>query len=234
MGLSTFRTRGLNTAAGWLAGLVLMLAPLAFRYDHTAHHKYTQDPALDPQMIAMGERRWGYLYYASAVPYFQGILRGLGRHPIGRLNASELRNVPARLRGAAQRQAAIFWCVYAAIAVVSIYLESWLAVQLWLIPRVVGEPLMRVIRMSEHVGCARTESMLENTRTVHTVAPLRLLAWNMAYHTALHAVPQVPFYRLAVLDATLREHEAEIRNGYVDVVCTQFRNLRLRESAARI
>ena len=84
---------------------------------------------------------------------------------------------------------------------------------------------MRVIRMSEHVGCARVPSMLENTRTVLTNAPLRLLAWNMAYHTAHHAVPQTPFFRLPALDAVLRDHVAETRGGYVDFVRTHFRRM---------
>ena len=75
---------------------------------------------------------------------------------------------------------------------------------------------MRVIRMSEHVGCARVPSMLENTRTVFTAAPLRLLAWNMAYHTAHHALPQAPFFQLGALDAVLRAHVVETRDGYVD------------------
>ena len=84
---------------------------------------------------------------------------------------------------------------------------------------------MRVIRMSEHVGCARAPSMLENTRTVFTVAPFRLLAWNMAYHTAHHALPQAPFFRLAALDAVLRDHVVETRKGYVDFVRTHFRRM---------
>ena len=87
---------------------------------------------------------------------------------------------------------------------------------------------MRVIRMSEHVGCARGPSMLANTRTVLTVAPLRLLAWNMAYHTAHHALPQAPFFRLGALDAVLREHVAETRDGYVDFVRTHFRRMTAR------
>ena len=56
--------------------------------------------------------------------------------------------------------------------------------------------------------------------TVFTIAPLRLLAWNMAYHTAHHALPQAPFFRLAALDAVLRDHVAETRAGYVDFVRT--------------
>ena len=222
---TAFRTRRLNTAAGWVTGLVLMLPPTVFRYQHTAHHKYTQDVERDPQMIPMGEHRWGFLYYASAAPYFQGILSGLVRQPFGRLSLSERRDVPPVLHGAVQREARIFWCVYLLLAVVSVYFESWLVAQLWLLPRLAGEPLMRIIRMSEHVGCARVPSMLENTRTVSTTAPLRLLAWNMAYHTAHHALPQTPFFRLPALDAVLRAHVAETREGYVDFVRTHFRRM---------
>ena len=167
----------------------------------------------------------GFLYYASAVPYFQGILSGLIRQPFGRLNPAELRDVPPAMRGVVQREARIFWCVYLLLAALSVHFESWLAVQLWLVPRIAGEPLMRVIRMSEHVGCARVPSMLENTRTVFTNTPLRLLAWNMAFHTAHHALPQAPFFRLAALDAVLRDHVVETRDGYVDFVRTHFRRM---------
>ena len=222
---TAFRTRWLNTAAGWVTGLALMLPPTVFRYQHTAHHRYTQDIERDPQMIPIGERPWGFLFYASAVPYFRGILSGLLRQPFGRLSEAERRDVPPAMHGVVRREARLFWCVYLLLAATSIHFESWLAVQLWLIPRVVGEPLMRVIRMSEHVGCARAPSMLENTRTVFTIAPLRLLAWNMAYHTAHHALPQAPFFRLAALDSLLRDHVVETRDGYVDFVRTHFRRM---------
>ena len=222
---TAFRTRRLNTAAGWVTGLVLMLPPTVFRYQHTAHHRYTQDIERDPQMIPIGERPWGFLYYASAVPYFRGILSGLLRQPFGRLSEAERRDVPCAMHGVVRREARLFWCVYLLLAATSIHFESWLAVQLWLVPRVVGEPLMRVIRMSEHVGCARAPNMLENTRTVFTIAPLRLLAWNMAYHTAHHALPQAPFFRLAALDSLLRDHVVETRDGYVDFVRTHFRRM---------
>ena len=225
---TAFRTRWLNTAAGWATGLVLMLPPTVFRYQHTAHHKYTQDIERDPQMIPIGEHRWGFAYYASAVPYFQGILSGLLRQPFARLNPAERRDVPPAQIATVVREARIFWCVYLALAAVSVHFESWLAVQLWLVPRVVGEPLMRVIRMSEHVGCARVPSMLVNTRTVFTVAPLRLLAWNMAYHTAHHALPQAPFFRLGALDAVIRDHVVETRDGYVDFVLTHIRRMAAR------
>ena len=222
---TAFRTRWLNSVTGWISGLLLLLPPTAFRYEHTAHHKYTQDPELDPQMIPTGESLWGFWYYASAIPYFRNNLAELVRHPLGRLNQAERRNVPAAQHGTLVRESRVFWCVYGLVAAISVHYESWLAVQLWLLPRVAGEPFMRIIRMSEHVGCARVPSMLRNTRTVFTSAPLRLLAWNMAYHTAHHAMPQAPFFRLAALDAVLREHIAETRDGYLDFVRSHHRRM---------
>ncbi len=215
---TAFRSRWLNSVTGWISGLLLLLPPTAFRYEHTAHHKYTQDPELDPQMIPTGESRRGFWIYASALPYFRNLLSVLFRHPFGRLDHFERNNVPAARHGVLAREARIFWCVYGAVAAVSLHYESWLALQIWILPRIAGEPFMRIIRMSEHVGCARVPSMLENTRTVFAAAPLRLLAWNMAYHTAHHAMPQTPFFRLGALDAILREHIAESCHGYVDFV----------------
>ena len=225
---TAFRTRWLNTATGWATGLALMLPPTVFRYQHTAHHRYTQDPERDPQMTPIGESRWGFVYYVSTIPYFWGILSGLLRQPFGRLDPAERRDVPPGQHATVVREARVFWCVYLAFAAASTYFESWLVVQLWLLPRIAGEPLMRVIRLSEHVGCPRVPSMLENTRTVLTIAPLRLLAWNMAYHTAHHALPQAPFFRLGVLDAVLRDHVVETRDGYVDFVLTHFRTMAAR------
>ena len=222
---TAFRSRGLNSVTGWITGLLLLLPPAAFRYEHTAHHKYTQDIERDPQMIPMGEHRRGFWFYASAIPYFRAALSTLLRHPFGRLSPSEARNLPPASHASVRRQARIFWCVYGCVAALSIHFESWLAVQLWLLPRVAGEPFMRIIRMSEHVGCARRSSMLENTRTVLTIAPLRLLAWNMAYHTAHHAMPQAPFFRLPVLDSLLRRHIVETREGYLDFVLDHHRRM---------
>ena len=48
---TAFRTAWLNTALGWCTGLILMMPPLAFKYEHADHHTYTQDAERDPQMI---------------------------------------------------------------------------------------------------------------------------------------------------------------------------------------
>ena len=78
--------------------------------------------------------------------------------------------------------------------------------------------------MSEHVGCPRHDDMLQNTRTVQTVAPVRWLSWNMAYHSEHHAIPLVPFHRLGELHDILHPHLGELREGYCETISHLIRN----------
>jgi fatty acid desaturase len=230
---TAFRSRPLNEAVYWGAALALGLPPLYFRLQHADHHTYTQDVERDPQMIRLGERLWGYLFYASAIPYFRDIVRTLLRHASGRLTLAEQRYVYPQARRAVFWQARIMLAVYAAIAIVSVATGSWVPLTYWLIPRIVAEPLERLIRLSEHNGCARTPDMLENTRTVHTWAPLRLLSWNMPLHTAHHMAPLVPFHALPALDRAIAGHAREVRAGYLRAVGHELGRLAAAERQAR-
>ena len=124
-------------------------------------------------------------------------------------------------------QAWIFWGVYLALGVVSIWLESWFAVIYWLLPRLVAEPVERIIRLSEHTACAHSPDMLENSRTILTWRPVRWLSWNMPFHTAHHAVPLIPFHALPKLNSMLAGHVRDVRRGYVAAVAFQLSRARL-------
>ena len=213
-----FKSMWLNRSVGFVTGLILFLLPLAFRYQHADHHTYTQNVARDPQSIPMGERLGGYLYYASGIPYFISLSTTLLQHPFGIFSESEKRSVPLSAFSAVRRESFMFWAIYLSLALVSLWFQSWAIVIYWLIPRLVSEPVERIIRMSEHVGCPPGEDMLRNTRTVRTVAPVRWLSWNMAYHAEHHAIPLVPFHKLGALHDVLRPHLGEVRDGYIDTV----------------
>lgn len=221
---TAFRSRWLNEAVAWATGLALMLGPLYFRYEHAAHHSHTQHEGRDPQMIPMAERLGGYLYYATAIPYFIGVFRALLRHATGRFTPLELAVLPAGARPAVRREALLMWAAYAAIALASLALQSWAALLFWLLPRIIGEPVMRLIRMAEHVGRPRVPDLLRNTRSVETLAPIRWLAWNNAYHAEHHAVPTVPFSALPRLHARLGPHLEEVAPGYLAAQLRLIRN----------
>ena len=218
-----FKTRALNRTVYVLTGLLLLQLPLRFRYQHADHHAYTQTVERDPQSLAVAETLGGWLYYASAIPHFLTHFSTHIRVPFNRLDEGEKQYVPVRARYAVRREAWFFWGIYAAVAVASLWFQSWVVVIYWLIPRLVGDPLQRVIRMAEHVGCSYNDNVFENTRTVHTVAPLRWLCWNMPYHVEHHAIPLVPFYHLPRLHKLLHKREKVIGNGYFATAFSQLR-----------
>lgn len=212
---TAFRSRFLNRAVAWITGLALQLPPTHFTLEHAAHHKYTQDPLRDPERIPEAYSIKGYLRFATAIPYFRGNFSNLLNHARGRFTDMERTFIPPNSFARVQREARIMGAVYLGIAALSLALQSWAAVLYWLAPRVIGEPVMRIIRMSEHGACPLVPDMLRNTRTVVTVAPLRWLNWNNAHHAEHHAMPAIPFHALPSLHRHLGRHIDEVRRGYI-------------------
>lgn len=213
---TAFKSPFMNKAVGWVAGTSLFLIPVYFRYEHIAHHSYTQIVGDDPEMIPIAERLGGYLYYATAIPYFYSNLLTLFRMLFGMFNAVELKFLPKRELANVRREAWVMCGVYAVSTAGSIWFSTWFVAIYWLIPRFVGEPFMRLIRMSEHTGCPRVRNLLLNTRTVLTFPLIRWLNWNNAYHAEHHAIPTVPFHALGDLHQTMGPRFEEVRHGYVE------------------
>lgn len=213
---TAFRSAVMNRIVGWITGTGLFLIPAYFRYEHLAHHSHTQITGDDPEMIPMAERLGGYLWYATGIPYFYSNLTTLVRMLFGRFNAVEGKFLPGRMRGNVVMEAWSMVLAYGALAAVSIWFDTAAVVLYWLAPRLLGEPVMRLIRMSEHTGCPRVRHILLNTRTVLTIPLVRWLNWNNAYHAEHHALPTVPFHALGDLHRIMGPHFDEVRHGYVN------------------
>ncbi|MEE2709431.1 MAG: fatty acid desaturase [Gemmatimonadota bacterium] len=223
---TAFASRWINHSVAWLAGLSIWLIPLYFRYEHIAHHNHTQIQQDDPEMIPMAERLGGYLYYATAIPYFYSNLLSLLRVPLRLFNDMELKFIPRREVNHVWGQACIMCAIYISLASLSVAMETWALVTYWVIPRVLGEPVMRLIRMTEHTGCPHVPNILLNTRTVLTLHPIRWLGWNNAYHAEHHAIPTVPFHALGDLHEAMNVHFSEIRKGYAHTQSVLIENTR--------
>lgn len=213
---TAFRSRWLNQVVAWATGLILFLPPTHFTLEHAAHHKYTQDPVRDPERIPESGRISGYLYFATAIPYFKGAFVNLFNHARGSFTEMEQSFIPPGRMKRVQREAWIMWSVYAGLLLLSLAVQSWSVLLFWLLPRLLGEPVMRVIRMSEHGACPLIPDMLRNTRTVITWTPIRWLNWNNAHHAEHHAMPAIPFHALPKLHRHLGAHIEELRPGYID------------------
>ncbi|NPD17872.1 fatty acid desaturase family protein [Alterinioella nitratireducens] len=212
---TVFRTRWLNDLVGQVCGYIILLPHRFFRYEHCDHHTYTQVTGQDPEQVPMPETIWQYLLYLSALPYWKTKFTEVFRHAMGRLSETEKGFIPKVEHAAVYRDARMMLGFYAAVILGMALTGWWGLIWLWFIPLLLGEPVMRFIRMTEHVGRPTVPQMHENTRTSLVSLPLRFLCWNMNYHAEHHYVASVPFHRLPVLHEKLRDHIFVEKGGYL-------------------
>jgi fatty acid desaturase len=212
-----FRSPALNELAAHLSGFVIVLPAGYFRLEHVAHHQNTQDAERDPELVVVPPSLARYAAFVIGGPYWWYVVRTTFAHAAGRVLAFERSFLPARVRPKIVREARVYLAGYVVVVVAALWL-GWGAalVWLWIVPRLAGEPWMRIARLSEHAGRPRSRDITENTRSLARVPrPLRLLAWNMPYHAEHHAAPGVPFHALARLHRRLEPHLVGHEGGYL-------------------
>ena len=212
---TAFRSRRLNDAVAWLCGAVLVLPPEYFRAFHFAHHRYTQDPARDPELLVPKPVTLAqYLVQVSGFVYWRRQIGSLLRHAAGRVDEGF---ISARLHGVIVREARTMLLVYGGVMAGSLLLGTWAAVQYWIVPVLLGQPALRMYLLAEHTGCPHVPDMLRNSRTTHTTWALRRLAWNMPFHAEHHAYPALPFHALPAAHQQLKDRITVQAPGYLTV-----------------
>ena len=212
---TAFRSRRLNDLVAWACGAILVLPPGYFRAFHFAHHRHTQDPARDPELAVPKPRTLGeYSWHVSGLPYWRERLVTTVRHARGRVSEPF---IPPRARPAIVREARLLLGLYLLAALASIAGSSAALLYLWVGPALLGQPFLRLYLLAEHTGCPLVASMLENSRTTRSLAPIRRLAWNMPYHAEHHARPGLPFHALPAAHRLLKSRIAVQAPGYLAV-----------------
>lgn len=212
---TAFKTRWLNDVAGNVCGLVIMLPNRFFRYEHCDHHTYTQLKGRDTELIELPQTIAGYFYYLSSIPYWKAKFNELWRHSAGHLSAVEKSFVPLEERKTIVLEARAMVAFYLVVILLSLVFQSKAAIWYWFVPVVLGEPVMRAIRMTEHVGRPNVSDMKTNTRSNLVSLPLRFLCWNMNYHAEHHYASSVPFHALPDLHRKLAGYIHTEKSGYV-------------------
>jgi fatty acid desaturase len=210
---SAFASRRLNDAVAWIAGALLLLPPEFFRAFHFAHHRFTQDPARDPELArAPPSTLKGYLWHISGIPNWTKRLTVTLRHAAtGRVREPF---VAEGKRSAIVREARILWAVNAAILTISILFRSDAALIYWIVPAMLGQPFLRMYLLAEHGGCVTNDDPYANTRTTYTNRWARMLTWQMPFHVEHHAYPAVPFHALHRVNERIRSRIEVSAPGY--------------------
>ncbi len=189
-----FRSAWLSECAGRIAGFLVGLPFLWFRYFHLAHHRHTNDPALDPELQAASkpDSTAQYLWAMSGIPVWAGQIRTLILIAAGRVQPDF---TPGPAQNKMRTEATIFVSLYALIGLYSLFVSTIL-LSTWILPVILGQPFLRLFLLAEHGRCPMVADMFENSRTTYASRLVRFLSWNMSYHAEHHANPNVPFYRL--------------------------------------
>jgi len=208
-----FANQTLNEWVGRLIGLAIFLPFQWFRYFHLAHHRYTNIPDKDPELLAGAKPdSWpAYVWYVSGLPYWIAMVRQLLLNATGRTQVAYL---PPRTLPRIRAEARWMLLVYA-LVIISLSTSS-LLLRVWLLPLMIGQPFLRLYLLAEHGRCAFVTNVFENTRTVFSNRIVRFFSWNMPYHVEHHLQPNVPFHRLPDLHDLVQSHLLITENGYTE------------------
>ncbi len=214
MHLTAFRSRRANAVAGWLAACPSMLNWHFYTSFHLAHHRHTQDPARDPELLVLPPSSLdAYLLRICAAPYWHTRARVVADCWCGDLSAHSYiteRSAPKVVRSVRAMSLFMLACVALSVALVG----WWAPLVFWLGPQLLGQPFLRLYLLTEHTLCTMDGNGLTNTRTTLTNALVRAVMWNMSYHTEHHLYPSIPFHRLPAAHIAIRDRLGVVQDGY--------------------
>ena len=225
---TAFRTRVLNDAVAHACGFLLLLPRDYFEAFHLTHHRHTQDPDRDPELsVPKPVGIVAYLRHLTGWPYWRAQARALLH---AAMNRPPFPFVPNGAWPRLVRQARLYLAAYAAVAALSLATGSTAALTYWIVPALLGQPILRAYLLAEHAACPLVPDMLRNSRTTHASSLVRFLAWNMPYHAEHHAMPGVPFYQLPRLHDHLRPNLGRTAEGYPQAHVQILRDQVLKET----
>ncbi|MBS0549865.1 MAG: fatty acid desaturase [Proteobacteria bacterium] len=213
----SFKTRWMADLLAFFSGAAILNNAGFYRHYHLAHHRYTQDPARDPELVTSpSPRTWGaYLFRVSSIPFLVLRTRDILLFPFGfKGNVDYIH--PAGW-SEARRWGRWLLALYALLIAGSIALQTTVVLWVWFGPLLIGLPLLRLYLLCEHTLCPNSDDGFANTRTTTSNAVVRFLMWNLPYHAEHHLLPNIAFHHLPEAHRYLRPHLKHVAPGYIAV-----------------
>ncbi|MEL6608480.1 MAG: fatty acid desaturase [Pseudomonadota bacterium] len=211
---TVFATRKVNEVFGRLIGFAMIFPRDFDQVMHFAHHSHTQDWERDGELVREPYTLTTYLLWLSGVTYWRNRVVGVIRRARGIIVEPYIRE---QEEAKIIRESRLHLAGYGVIALVSVLTGSWAALTFWIIPMVLTKPVHQLQNTIEHLGLTHEDDILNNTRSTRTNAVMRWLCWQMPYHTAHHAFPSVPFWKLRDLNDKIEDKQGEVhRMGWIE------------------
>ena len=213
----SFKTRWMADVLAFFSGAAILNNAGFYRNYHMAHHRYTQDPARDPELVTSGTpRTWGqYLFRVSSIPFLMLRVRDIFLFPFG--YRGDVDYIHPSAWPEVRRWGRWLLALYAALIVGSIALQTTIVLWVWFFPLLVGLPFLRLYLLCEHTLCPNSDDGFANTRTTLSNPIVRFLMWNLPYHAEHHLFPNIAFHNLPEAHRHLRPHLKYVAKGYIQV-----------------
>ena len=213
---TAFANNKLNDIVAWCAGILSGYNSTFYRRYHKWHHKFTRIPGKDPELEDIQPSNLKeYLAEISGYNWWLGKIKTHCQIAMGKLENMPYisEDAKAEVINSTRWQLAVYGV---AIALSLIFQQPWF-ITFWLLPLVVGQPILRFILLAEHTGCTKDNNPLTNTRTTLTWFPIKFMMWNMPFHAEHHLYPSIPFHALPQAHKELREYFTVVERGYLSV-----------------
>jgi fatty acid desaturase len=211
----SFKSRRAADLLAFFSGAAILNNAGFYRHYHMAHHRYTQDPARDPELVTSGTpRTWGnYLLRISAIPFFTLRFRDIVLFPFG--FRGDVTYIHDKAWPEVRRWGRWLLAFYAVLLLGSLALHSDALLWVWLLPLLIGAPLLRLYLLCEHTLCPNSDDGFANTRTTLCNPLLRFLMWNLPYHAEHHLLPNIAFHHLPEAHEHLKPHLKFVARSYL-------------------
>jgi fatty acid desaturase len=213
----SFKTRWLADLLAFFSGAAILNNAAFYRAYHMAHHRYTQDPERDPELITSGTpRTWGnYLLRMSGLPFLALRARDILLFPFGK--RGDVDYIEDAAWPEVRAWARWLLALYSGLLVGSLALQTTVVLWVWVLPLLCGLPFLRLYLVCEHTLCPNSDDGFANTRTTTSNLLVRLLMWNLPYHAEHHLFPSIAFHNLPEAHTYMRPHLKHLAPGYLAV-----------------
>ncbi len=191
---TAFKSKRLNKLVMFFCGLVHLMPSIWFKEFHMQHHRHTQDPQKDPELLTKLPRTLGsYIILITGIKIWTDLIKNFirlvsGNATMSYISRHNIKNMVFEAR--------IFFIIYLILLLVSFNQKNGILLYAWVIPMVLGQPFLRLFLIAEHGLCDLTTNMTKNSRTTKTNFLVNFFMWNMNYHSEHHFSPAIPFHKL--------------------------------------
>lgn len=217
----SFKTRWAADLLAFFSGAAILNNAGFYRHYHMAHHRYTQDPARDPELLSSTvPTNWSqYLLRVSALPFLLLRARDILLFPFGYQGGSRnpITYIHPKAWPEVRRWGRWLLALYVVLIAGSIAFQTTIVLWTWFIPLLVGLPLLRLYLLAEHTLCPNSDDGFANTRTTLSNPVVRFLMWNLPYHAEHHLLPNIAFHNLPEAHEHLRPHLKFVAPTYTSV-----------------